>query len=99
MQENLRLEVDVSQRIGWSTSAAAWSNVEAVGLDMLTVLGSDTRDWLRVNLQLYAVRVDVGQSHPLAFDGTGEWKFQPRNSFLDILLMPRGVLTARVGNF
>ncbi len=99
MQENLRLEVDVSQRIGWSTSAAAWSNVEAVGLDMLTVLGSETRDWLRVNLQLYAVRVDVGQSHPLAFDGTGEWKFQPRNSFLDILLMPRGVLTARVGHF
>jgi hypothetical protein len=99
MQENLRLEVDASSRIGWSTSAASWSNVEAVGLDMLTVLASDTRDWLRINLQLYAVRVDFGQSHPFAFDGSGEWKFQPRNSFLDILLLPRGVLTARVGHF
>ena len=99
MQENLRLEIDVSSRVGWSTSAAAWSNVEAVGLDMFTVIASDTRDWLRINLQLYAVRVDVGQSHPFAFNGSGEWKFQPRNSFLDILLLPRGVLTARVGHF
>ena len=99
MQDNLRFEVDMSSRIGWSTSAAAWINVEAVGLDMLTVFGSETRDWIRVNLQLYAVRVDGGQSHPFAFDGTGEWKFQPRNSFLDILLLPRGVLTARVGHF
>jgi hypothetical protein len=99
LPEDLRMEVDLSSRIGWSTSPAAWSNVEAVGLDMLAVLGSDTRDWLRINLQLYAVRIDAQQSHPFAFDGSGEWKFQPRNSFLDILLLPRGVLTARVGHF
>ena len=99
LPEDLRMELDLSSRIGWSTSAAAWSNVEAVGLDMFTVFGSRTRDWLRINLQLYAVRVDAQQSHPFAFDGSGEWKFQPRNSFLDILLLPRGVLTARVGHF
>lgn len=97
--DNLRWAMDGSLRLGWSTGKSEWTNVEAIGLDAFTVVPGKTRDLLRVNLQLYAVRIDVGQSHPWAFDGEGRWRFQPRNSFVDALLLPREKLTWRIGHY
>lgn len=97
--DNLRWALDGSARLGWSTSEAEWIGVEAIGLDAFTVVPGTTRDWLRINVQLYAVRADIGQSHPWAFDGEGRWRFQPRNTFLDALLLPRERLTWRIGHY
>ncbi|MFP6663609.1 MAG: hypothetical protein VCC00_05365 [Deltaproteobacteria bacterium] len=97
--ENLRWALDGSARVGWSSGDADWIGVEALGLDLFTIISGRTRDLVRINLQLYGVRTDTGQSHPYAFNGDGKWKFQPRNSFVDLLILPRGQMTLRAGHF
>lgn len=96
--DNLRIALDVSERVIWSEQDA-WASQFAVGLDVHKVFADDRGDWGTATLQGYLTRIDDQPRRPPFFEGPDDWEFVFRIFNFNLTRFGRGRLNLRAGHF
>jgi hypothetical protein len=99
LSENVRWTIDTSISMSHGIDDDDQDYEGFVGLDLLKVISTDTRDIGSFIAQLYLMRIqDREKPRPGFYDSESDWAFLPRNVYFDYTGLSRGQFNLRVGH-
>lgn len=98
-RRNLRITVDIANRVSFPDSDGPNPAFHAIGVDAHKVFSNEQGDIGTLNFQLYLVRLNNMAKRPSFFEGPDDWELTARIMNFNYTGLPGEGLNIRVGHF